>query len=233
MIHLKYITANSVAPSAPSALSAVSTISIILMFIFMFINSHHANAEQGNIKQKKKTSSKQISKQKKQSSEQKKQSSEQEKKSSEQEKKLRITSDSMLVEKISSIIQFSGNVVVTQQNTVISADSITVILFTDEEKSAQKSDIKQDIKEMIASGNVKFSSDNRSAFADQAIYTASDQKLVLTGDAPRIVTGGSYVTGKKIILYQNSGKVIVEGDKIKRVEALFNAKDNFKLENTF
>ncbi len=213
----------------------------------MFINSHHANAEQGNIKQKKKTSSKQISKQKKQSSEQKKQSSEQkkqsseqkkqsseqEKQSSEQEKKLRITSDSMLVEKISSIIQFSGNVVVTQQNTVINADSITVTLFTDEEKKAQKSDPKQDVKEMIASGNVKFSSDNRSAFADQAIYTASDQKLVLTGDAPRIITGESYVTGKKIILYQNSGKVIVEGDKIKRVEALFDAKDNFKLENTF
>ncbi|MBF0469530.1 MAG: lipopolysaccharide transport periplasmic protein LptA [Desulfamplus sp.] len=155
----------------------------------------------------------------------------QQKTTSTEEKKLHITSDSMLVEKESSIATFSGNVVATQGNSVITADSVIVLLFTDKEKKANPANMTQEIKSITASGNVKFTSDNRTAFADKAIYTASDQKIVLTGNAPKVMTGESYVTGKRIILFQNSGKVIVEGTKDKRVEALFNSKDDFKQTN--
>ncbi|MBF0204071.1 MAG: lipopolysaccharide transport periplasmic protein LptA [Desulfamplus sp.] len=156
---------------------------------------------------------------------------------SDKELKLHVTSDSMLVEKDSSIITFSGNVVATQGDSVIKADKISVFLFTDKEKTAysaktNSTDTKQNIKSMTASGNVKLSSGtNRTAFADQAVYTAIDEKIILTGDAPRVMTGESYVTGKKITLFQNSGKVIVEGGKEKRVEALFNSKEDFNQDN--
>ncbi|MBF0232107.1 MAG: hypothetical protein HQK62_09320 [Desulfamplus sp.] len=147
------------------------------------------------------------------------------------EKKLHITSDSMLVEKESAIITFSGNVVATQSDSVIKSDTIIVLLFTDTEKKAHPANRNQEIKSITASGNVKFTSGNRTAFADKAIYTASDQKIILTGGAPRVMTGESYVTGKKIILFQDSGKVIVEGGKDKRVEALFNSKEDFNQNN--
>ncbi len=152
---------------------------------------------------------------------------------SKEDKKLKITSDSMVVEKASYIIKFSGNVVVTQQSGTIHAETITVILFNDEEKKARKKNEPQNIKEITASGNVEFISDNRTAYADQAVYTSLDDKLVLTGDSPKVITGESYVTGKTIILYQKSGKIIVEGDSVKRVEAMFNAKDDFKFEKSF
>ncbi|MBF0378194.1 MAG: lipopolysaccharide transport periplasmic protein LptA [Desulfamplus sp.] len=150
---------------------------------------------------------------------------------SQQDKKLHVTSDTMLVEKESSIITFSGNVVATQGTSVIKADKISVLLFTEKEKKDNKENNKHDIKSLTASGNVKFISGNRTASGDQAVYTSTDQRLVLTGDAPRVMTGESYVTGKKIILFQDSGKVIVEGGKEKRVEALFNSKEDFKKDN--
>lgn len=184
----------------------------IFIAIFLIIFSYSAHADQNDQKKGHTTKTGQSSK---------------------QEKQLRITSDSMLVEKTSNIIRFSGNVVVTQQNAVIHADTITITLLSDKEKKAKKSDVKQDIKKMVASGNVEFTSDDKSAFADKAVYTASDQKLVLTGKAPKVITGESYVTGKKITIHQNSGRVTVEGDGAKRVEALFNSKDNFTLENNF
>ena len=146
----------------------------------------------------------------------------------EKEIKLHVTSDSMLVEKESLLITFSGNVVATQEDSLIKSDKLSVLLFTDKEKQANQSNLRHDIKSLTASGNVKFSSGNRTASADQAVYTSADQKIILTGDSPRVMTGESYVTGKKITLFQDSGRVIVEGGKEQRVEALFNSKEDFK-----
>ena len=142
------------------------------------------------------------------------------------DKKLVITSDSMTVEKASSTIRFSGKVVATRENEEIKADTITVTLQDKKEKNSSANDSKQDIKEMTASGNVQFTSDNKKAFADHAIYRTTDQTLVLTGNSPRVETEDSYITGKKIILNQLTGKITVEGDVTRRVEALFNSGDS-------
>ena len=150
-----------------------------------------------------------------------------------EQKELHITSDSMEVEKASSIVRFSGNVIVTQQTSVIHADTITLTLYSDEEKKKLSEQRQQDIKMMVASGNVQFSSQDQKATADKAIYTARDQTLVLTGSAPKVLTGDSFVTGKKITLHQDSGKVVVEGDHSKRVEAFFNRDDTVRFEGEF
>ncbi len=148
------------------------------------------------------------------------------------DERLHVTSDSMLVEKESSTITFSGNVVATQGDSVIKADTIMVLLYTDKEKKVAHSNIKQEVKSLTASGNVNLTSANRNALAEKAVYTSIDQKIVLTGASnfPRVTTGESYITGKTITLFQNSGKVIVEGGKEQRVEALFNSKEDFRQE---
>ena len=60
---------------------------------------------------------------------------------------------------------------------------------------------------------------------DHPLMVSGDEILILTGKAPKLVTGSSFVTGKKITLYRKQDKVIVESDATKRVEALFNPED--------
>lgn len=139
-----------------------------------------------------------------------------------------ITADAMTSEREKSFVEFTGNAMAQSQDAVIHADAIKVFLYTvDEKKQLSKTD-EQNIKEIIAEGNVKFTSNDQNAFADKAVYTTLTQKLILTGDAPKVTTGESYVTGKKITLFRKNGKVVVESGKKKRVEALFNSTNSTK-----
>lgn len=161
---------------------------------------------------------------------------------------IHITADSMTSERDKAFVTFTGNALATGEGIVIKADAIDVYFYTqDEKKSRARKDeqgtnqsidpnqdpdqdknqnINQNIKEIIATGNVMFTSEEHRALADKAVYTTTTERLVLTGKAPRVTTGKSYVTGKKITLFQKNGKVIVEGGKNQRVEALFNDSDS-------
>jgi lipopolysaccharide export system protein LptA len=128
----------------------------------------------------------------------------------------------MIAQKNTSMIEFIGNVKVTRADSVVFADSIK-IYFMDDNKNK---DAQNNIKKIISTGNVKYTAGERKAFADKAVYTTQDGILVLTGKSPKLITGSSFVTGKKITLFRNQDKVLVESDGTKRVEALFNPEDN-------
>ena len=135
---------------------------------------------------------------------------------------IRITSDSMVAEKGSSMVEFIGNVEATQLDSVLLADSMKVYFMTDKKKKNQD---QSNITKIVSTGNVRYTAGERKAFADEAVYTTVDDVLVLKGKAPRLVTGTSFVTGKKITLYRKQDKVVVESDGQKRVEALLNPQD--------
>lgn len=135
---------------------------------------------------------------------------------------LHITSDTMVSDQTASYIEFSGNVVATREDAVINADTIKIFLYKENQK---KNDQEQSVEKIEASGNVEYVSGNRRALSDKAIYTTRNQILVLTGTAPKVFTGDSFVTGKTITLYRENDRVVVEGGKEQRVEALFNPKD--------
>lgn len=138
---------------------------------------------------------------------------------------IRITSDKMTAEKGSSSVEFIGNVQAIQEDSILLADSMKVFFAADKKKN-KKDDAQGNITKIISTGNVKYTSGERKAFADEAVYTTSDDVLVLKGNAPRLVTGSSFVTGKKITYYRKQDKVVVESDGQKRVEALLNPEDN-------
>ncbi len=139
------------------------------------------------------------------------------------ESPLHIISDKMIAQKDTSMVEFVGNVKVTREDSIIFADSIK-IYFTDD--TADKEDPAQsNVKKIIATGNVRYTDEDQKAFADKAIYTTRDEVLVLTGKAPKLITGSNFVTGEKITLFRNQDKVIVESDGTKRVEAFFNPED--------
>ena len=131
---------------------------------------------------------------------------------------LNVTSDSMFAKKITSTIEFKGNVVVTRDDSIIHADSITMFFKKKAEKNKED---KEKIEKIIATGNVKYFSGERKAFADKAVYTYDTEILVLTGNMPKVITGENSVTGKKITLFQKDGRIIIEGG----VNATFNPDD--------
>jgi lipopolysaccharide export system protein LptA len=136
---------------------------------------------------------------------------------------IRITSDKMVAEKGASMVEFIGNVEATREDSILLADSMKVYFVTDKKK---KNQAQSNITKIVSTGNVRYTAGERKAFADEAVYTTADDTLVLKGNAPRLVTGTSFVTGKKITLYRKQDKVLVESDGQKRVEALLNPEDN-------
>lgn len=142
---------------------------------------------------------------------------------------LHVVSDKMIAQEDSSMVEFIGNVKAEQEDSIVFADSIKIYFTMDKDKADKnkaKSDTQGNVKKIVSTGNVKFISEEREAYADKAVYTTIDDILVLTGKSPKLITGSSFVTGKKITLFRNQGKIIVESNGTQRVEALFNPEDN-------
>ena len=137
---------------------------------------------------------------------------------------LHVVSDKMVAQKDTSVVEFIGNVKATQKDSIVFADSIK-IYFVDDNKD-KGSGTQSNVKKIVSTGNVKYTAGERKAFADKAVYTTKDEILILTGKSPKLITGSSFVTGKKITLFRLQDKVIVESDGTKRVEAFFNPEDN-------
>ena len=143
-----------------------------------------------------------------------------------------IESDKMIVKKDSSMVEFIGNVKTRQKDSRVSADSIK-IYFHDNKNQNDKNinnntGAGSNIKKIVSTGNVRYVAGEREAFADKAVYTIIDDTLVLTGTSVKLITGASFVTGKKITLFSKQDKVVVESGENSRVEALFNPEDNDK-----
>ncbi len=139
---------------------------------------------------------------------------------------IEITADKMIAKRNDASTEFIGNVVVIQKESTIKADRIKLFFNEDSDLDNIKDDNPQGrINKIIANGNVEYTSLDRQAFADKAVYLAADETLTLTGNSPKVKTGSSYVTGERIIVYQQQDQVIVEGGSSQRVEALFNPED--------
>ena len=143
--------------------------------------------------------------------------------------KVHITSDTMTFDDINSQVEFTGNVVATRLDATIHADHVKVLLYSEAEKKtrAAKEESKtpdDNVKQLIASGNVRVIQKDVTATADKAAYNTTQKTIVLTGKSPTVLSGKNYVTGKKITLFQDTRRVVVEGSESRRVEAFFDSK---------
>ncbi|WP_300461021.1 LptA/OstA family protein [Desulfobacula sp.] len=133
-----------------------------------------------------------------------------------------VVSDKMVAQKDTAMVEFIGHVKATSGDSIVYADSIK-IYFMD---GGKNTGTQNNVKKIVSTGNVKYTAGKRNAIADKAVYTTRDRVLVLTGNAPKLITGSSFVIGKKITLFRENDKVVVESDGTKRVEAFFNPEDN-------
>jgi lipopolysaccharide export system protein LptA len=134
---------------------------------------------------------------------------------------LKITSDKMVASKDQSMVEFIGKVKAVRADSVLLADSVKVFFHSSETQKEGQSKVKR----ILATGNVEYTEGERKAFSDQADYDTTDQILVLTGEQARLLTGKSWITGKKITLFKAQDRVVVESTEETRVEAFFDAED--------
>ncbi len=140
------------------------------------------------------------------------------------EKPLHITADNMVARQNDSMVEFIGNVNATQEDMRLVAESLKLFLHDSQPDTENTADTRR-IQKIVATDNVEYTAGDRHAVADQAVYTAEDDILVLTGREVKLLTGTSWVSGTKITLFRKQDRVLVESDGKTRVQALFNPED--------
>lgn len=132
----------------------------------------------------------------------------QEKAKSHEPPPITITSNRMDANKNDRIVTFTGNVVAEQKDITLYSD-IMHVYYTEGE----------DVKEIVAVGNVKTTQPDRTATSEKAVYYKSDGRIVLTGNA-QAQQGSDTVKGDKITIFLNDNKSIVESEGTGRVKAV-------------
>ena len=128
---------------------------------------------------------------------------------------LRITSQQLEADNKNMVITFTGKVVARQGEMTIYADGAQVFYEKKEEGN--------EVREIIATGNVKIQDGERLATGQKAVFTNGDQKIVLTGQ-PKVWQGKDMISGDKIIVLLDEDKSFVESSPERRVEVILYPK---------
>lgn len=136
-----------------------------------------------------------------------------------QETPIHIKADQLVTDTQQNTAEFSGHVRATQGDTVITADLLTVHY-----RSGAQADTAAGmdaIVRIVAEGNVQIVFDQQTAYTQHADYIAEKRLIVLTGPGSKIVSGKNAITGQKITLHRDDGRVQVVGSADAPVEAFF------------
>ena len=124
---------------------------------------------------------------------------------------LRVTSQQLEADNKNMVITFTGNVVARQGDMTIHADAAKVFYEKKEEGN--------EVREIVATGNVKILQEDRVATGEKAVFYNEEQKIVLTGQ-PRVWQGKDMVSGDKITVLLEEDKSLVESGPDRRVEVI-------------
>ena len=127
------------------------------------------------------------------------------------EQPLRITSQQLEADNKNQLITFRGNVIARQGDMTIHADTAQVFYEKKEEGN--------DIREIVATGNVKIHQGDRVATGQKAVFVNGEQKIILTGE-PRVWQGKDMVSGERITVLLEEDKSLVESGPDRRVEVI-------------
>jgi lipopolysaccharide export system protein LptA len=127
----------------------------------------------------------------------------------------RITAQELEADNKNRVITFRGKVEARQGGVTISADTAQVFYEKKEEGN--------EIREVVATGNVKVQEGDRLATAQKAVFANREQKITLTGQ-PKVWQGKDMVSGERIIVFLNEEKSIVESGPDRRVEVILHPK---------
>ena len=144
-----------------------------------------------------------------------------------------ITAEQLDSDNNAKFAEFIGNVKAIQAEFVITSDKLRIYYKGELLNTEKKGNDEEALKKIVASGNVKITSDQYIAKTEKLEYDTASMTIILTGENSTVINGKNSITGSKIILYQKDGRVKVLGSKNKRIKAEFFSKgetsDAFKV----
>ncbi len=120
------------------------------------------------------------------------------------------------------ILTYAGNVVVTQADLKLESDTLRVVLDTAAQGSAQ-------VKEVVASGNVRMRKGTRWATSGRAIFDHGKRTVTLRDNAV-LHDNANQVRGESVIVYLDEERSVVEGGKGRVQAVLYPNSDQDKQE---
>lgn len=139
-------------------------------------------------------------------------------------KKLHITSDKLVSNQNELYIKFIGHVKAVHGETTINSDQLKV--FYSKGNNEKQEPGKENIKKIVATGNVVITLNNGLAECDRAVYLTKTKTITLTGKTVRLLSEKNNITGKKITIYQETGQIVIEGNSDTRVNAFFEPEND-------
>ncbi|MBI5047781.1 MAG: lipopolysaccharide transport periplasmic protein LptA [Deltaproteobacteria bacterium] len=125
-----------------------------------------------------------------------------------------ITSNNMEARKKENVVIFKGDVIAQQKDYTLYSRELYIYYAEG-----------QEIKEMVAIGDVKMVQLNKVATGEKAVYNRETRVVVLTGN-PQVEQDCDVVKGDKITIFLDEDKSLVEGGGNNRVRAVVHPKDD-------
>ncbi len=147
-----------------------------------------------------------------------------------EKRKIMITADALVSDSDARWAEFIGNVRAAQGDTVITSDRLKVFQKSGDGENGPAGGGMGAIERIEAEGNVKIAFDNKTAFTDRAVYRTENGKRVVTmeGGNSKIISGDSHISGSRIILRLDEGRIKVEGGAGAPVRGVFFSNDTME-----
>ncbi len=133
---------------------------------------------------------------------------------------VKIKADFMLMEMEKDLVTLIGNVKIDDTTFNITCDRLVLDLNNDEndvQKKSANSLSPSGLSKITCLGNVKIirkvsaeelkKNGSQKAFADKAVYLKSKEQIILTEKNPRIYRGDDMISGDKIIIWKETGRL--------------------------
>lgn len=141
------------------------------------------------------------------------------------EKQIEIIADQFTTNNEEKYMDFTGDVRASQGNFVITSERLRIYYKANPDSTKTQTGNQESIKQIVASGDVKISSEKYNAEADLVEYDLDSTVLVLKGEDSKIKSGKNLITGSIITVNRKNGQIKVERGPEKRVKALFYSKE--------
>ena len=138
---------------------------------------------------------------------------------------IQIVADKLITNNEEKYAEFIGDVRARHGNFAINSEHLRIYYKDNLANLKNQTGSQELIKRIVASGNVKISSDKYMAETELAEYDLESTVLVLKGENSTIKSGNNLITGSKITVHRQDGQIIVERSAEKRVKARFYSKD--------
>ncbi len=132
---------------------------------------------------------------------------------------LHATSDKVIFDSTERYAEMIGNVKVTQGQTIITAGALRIYYREGNQQRSNELPGNESIEKIVATNNVRIELDSGIAISNEAVYHADRKTIVLSGQA-KLIRGENSISGSKITINRENGRVTVESSDKEPVEAL-------------